>query len=61
MNEPDARESMADLLASHGRPVNPEGRARARARLADAAARRDPAARAAVKRRLATIVPPAAA
>jgi len=61
MDKPEAGESMAELLESHGRPVSPEGRARARARLADAAARRDPVARAAAKQRLATIVPPAAA
>ncbi len=47
-----APEDMATLLARHGVTVTEEDRARARRRLAEAAQRRDPALRAALRERL---------
>jgi hypothetical protein len=50
---PDLREDMTAMLAAAGITVTDEGKARARAKLAEAAARRDPDKRAALRARLA--------
>ena len=49
---PQVHESIAEMLASRGRPLPDDGLDRARQRLAEADARRDPAAREALKQRL---------
>jgi hypothetical protein len=49
---PDLREDMTAMLAAAGITVTEQGKARARARLAEAAARRDPQRRAALRERL---------
>jgi len=49
---PDLREDTAAMLAAAGITVTDEGKARAREALAAAAARRDPARRAALRERL---------
>ena len=48
----DPQESIADVLAARGIVITPEGRQRARRLLDEAAARRDPEARAALLARL---------
>jgi len=49
---PDLHEDMTAMLAAAGITVTEEGKARARAKLAEAAARRDPTRRAALRARL---------
>jgi hypothetical protein len=56
---PDLREDMTAMLAAVGITVTEQGKARARAKLAEAAARRDPQRRAALRERLG--LPPASA
>jgi hypothetical protein len=56
---PDLREDTTAMLAAVGITVTEAGKARARARLNEAAARRDPERRAALRARLG--MPPAAA
>ena len=55
---PDLRQDMAAMLAAAGIEVTEEGKARARAQLAEAAARRTPERRAAMRARIG--LPPAA-
>lgn len=52
MTSPDTDKPFAEVLAEHGRPVTAEGLDRARDRLAEAAERRDPDARAELLARL---------